>query len=385
MAGPARCPTRTTHLTADNAYYPGEDGPPVAGRLHLVSGACSMLQSMRVVFPEANRVELERVMLDEQTWGEHEVWIRTHYSLISAGTEGATLANLAGDQRYPAYPGYSAVGEVIKEGSEFPDLRRGDLVFTYSGHQQYARARLLCLKVPEDLDPSFVPFARMATVAMTALRVSSLELGDWAAVIGQGLVGNMCAQLLQLAGVEAIGIDLVPRRLELARQCGVRHLVDASAGEEAVREAVMALTGGRGVEATVEAIGNPRTIHLAAQLTSRLGETILLGTPRGTYPTDITQVLNYVHLWGHGCLTLKGAHEWRYPVRAGAQQGRDPLPKHSIERNTLIAFRLMASGRLVYRPLRTHLLSPERAAEAYAGLRERRDEYIGVVFDWTRA
>jgi threonine dehydrogenase-like Zn-dependent dehydrogenase len=342
-----------------------------------------MLYSARVVFPAPNRVALERVQLDEQVWGEHEVWIRTHYSLISAGTEGAAFTNLAGDQRYPAYPGYSAVGEVIKEGSEFPEVRRGDLVFTYSGHQQYARARLLCVKVPEGLDPSYIPFVRMATVAMTALRVSSLELGDWAAVIGQGLVGNMCAQLLQLAGVETIGIDLAQRRLELARQCGIRHLVDASVGEEAVREAVLALTEGRGVEATVEAVGNPRTIHLAARITGRLGEIILLGSPRGTYETDLTQVLNYVHLWGNGCLTLKGAHEWRYPVRA-VRHGREPAPKHSIERNTLIAFRLMASGRLAYHPLRTHLLSPEQAAEAYTGLRDRKDEYVGVVFDWTK-
>jgi hypothetical protein len=29
-------------------------------------------------------------------------------------------------------------------------------------------------------------------------------------------------------------------------------------------------------------------------------------------------------------------------------------------------------------------MPPERAAEAYTGLRDRKDEYIGVVFDWTR-
>jgi len=92
---------------------------------------------------------------------------------------------------------------------------------------------------------------------------------------------------------------------------------------------------------------------------------------------------NYVHLWGNGCLTFKGAHEWRYPVRAGALREGDPIPKHSLERSTRIAFDLMHSGRLIYRPLRTHLLTPDRAQEAYAGLRDKKDEYVGVVFDWT--
>ena len=342
-----------------------------------------MLRNARVSITEPGRAGLQEVELDEGAWPADEVWIRTHYSLISAGTEGAAFANATGSHRYPASPGYAAVGEVLHEGTDFPAVRRGDLVFCYGGHQRYARARLLCLKLPAGLDPSFAPFARMATVPLTALRVSALELGDWAAVIGQGAVGILCAQLLQLAGVEAIGIDLAPRRLELARACGVRHLVDGAAGDDATKRRVLELTDGRGVEATVEAVGDPRTIHLACQITGSLGEVILLGSPRGAYEADVTQVLNYVHLWGNGCLTFKGAHEWRYPVRAGASREGDPVPKHSLERNTRIVFDLMRDGRLHYRPLRTHVLPPERAQEAYVGLRDRKNEYLGVVFDWT--
>lgn len=342
-----------------------------------------MLRNAQVVIPEPGRVELRRGELDDQQWPANEVWVKTHYSLISAGTEGASFTNATGAQKYPSTPGYAAVGEVIREGSDFPDVKRGDLVFCYGGHARYTRSRLLCLKLPEGIDLSFAPIARLATVAMTALRVSSLELGDWAAVIGQGVVGNLTAQLLQLSGVEAIGIDLAPRRLDLARECGVRHLIDGSAGDDAVKEQVRALTAGRGVEATIEAVGNPRTIDLAAQITGKLGEVIFLGSPRGAYEANVTQVLNYVHLWGNGCLTFKGAHEWRYPVRAGALREGDPVPKHSLERNTRIALDLMRTDRLNYRPLRTHVLSPDRAEEAYTGLRDNKNEYIGVMFDWT--
>ncbi|MCL4544997.1 MAG: zinc-binding alcohol dehydrogenase [Chloroflexi bacterium] len=344
-----------------------------------------MLQSKQVVITEPGQAVLQEVQVDETVWGSTEVWIRTRYSLISAGTEGAAFANLTGDQRYPVHPGYAAVGEVVHEGSEFPDVHRGDLVFTYARHQLYSRARQLCVKVPEGIELSSVPFARLATVAMTALRVSNLELGDWAVVIGQGTVGNLCAQLLQLAGVETIGVDVTPHRLDLAQACGISRTIAAHSGDDAVVEQVMALTAGRGVEATVEAVGNPRTIHLAARITGRLGEVILLGSPRGRYDADVTEVLNYAHLWSNGCLTLKGAHEWRFPVRAGGDGRRgDTSPKHSLERNTHIAFRLMADGRLKVRPLRSHLLSSEQAQTAYVGLRDRKDEYVGVVFDWTQ-
>ena len=48
----------------------------------------------------------------------------------------------------------------------------------------------MAFKPPLDIDEKLVPFVRMATVAMTSLRVSSAEFGDTVAIIGLGLVGN---------------------------------------------------------------------------------------------------------------------------------------------------------------------------------------------------
>ena len=74
---------------------------------------------------------------------------------------------------------------------------------------------------------------------------------------------------------------------------------------------------------------------------------ILLGSPRGEHQADVTELLNYVHLWPKGCVTLKGAHEWRYPrVRDNAG-----YVKHSIERNLEILLRLIAEERLKVREL----------------------------------
>ncbi len=138
----------------------------------------------------------------------------------------------------------------------------------------------------------------------------------------------------------------------------------------------MELTKGEGCEVTVEAIGNPATIETCCQITKRLGEVILLGSPRGEYDTNITEILNYVHLWPRGCLTFKGAHEWRFPIHQ--MEGS----KHSIERNTQIALQLISERRLKVRELITHVVKPERIKEAYEGLLHKKDEYLGVIVDW---
>ena len=58
----------------------------------------------------------------------------------------------------------------------------------------------ICLKVPEALPLEWAPFTRMAIIAMTSLRISDIELGDWVGVLGLGTVGNFAAQLAGLQG-----------------------------------------------------------------------------------------------------------------------------------------------------------------------------------------
>jgi threonine dehydrogenase-like Zn-dependent dehydrogenase len=167
--------------------------------------------------------------------------------------------------------------------------------------------------------------------------------------------------------------------LELAADCGIRHLIN-SASQDPVAE-VARITAGRRCELVVEATGLSPVAEWAVDLAGTLGQVVLLGSPRAAYEADLTPLLRKVHLWNHGCVTLKGAHEWRYPV------ARDPQghAKHSIERNLEILLRLVAEERLLVDPLVTHVLPPSECAQAYAGLRDERDRYVGVLFDWTEA
>lgn len=335
------------------------------------------MNARRIVFTSPDVVELLDFEFDASDLASDEIALKTHYSLISAGTELACLRGLEGWARLPFTPGYAACGEIIATGDGVSGYAPGDMVFAYTGHVSHARTNRLYAHLPEGLDPKLAPFTRMAAVSITALRVSEAELGDPVAVLGLGLVGNLAAQLFTLAGCEVIGIDVSPRRRELAHLCGVKHVVD---GADDVVAAVSELTTGEMCPTVVEATGVPAVAEKAALLAGKLGEVILLGSPRGEYQANLTEFLNHIHLWGK-CVTFKGAHEWRYPVH------KDPggFTKHSLPRNIEILLGLIAEGRLQVAPLLTHVLPPSECAAAYAGLRDKRDEYVGVIFDWTTA
>lgn len=335
-----------------------------------------MVEAKQVVFPEANVVRLESFEFDP-TPTENEIVVRTLATIISAGTELACLAGLADWARFPFRPGYGSVGEVIAVGKAVQDVHVGDIILSYSNHASHARARVLAIKVPEGLDPIHAVFARMANIAITAPRVSSAELGDKVAVIGLGLVGNFAAQLFRLSGCDVIGIDRIQKRLELAKECGIETLVNSAEVDPV--EAVKEWTNRRGCEVVVDATGNPQASVMAAKLAAKNGEVVLLGSYFGRpLEMNVTELLERIHLWGHGCITYKGAHEWRFQVKEDPQN----FCKHSIERNAKINLKLIAEGKLKVEPLLTHKLKPEQCAEAYFGLRDRSEEFVGVVFDW---
>ena len=338
------------------------------------------MKNTSVLFTAPDRIEVSQLDDDFERLRAHDVLVRTDYSLISAATE---LACLSGTQvwfPFPATPGYAAVGEVVDVGSEITAVAPGDKVHYWGGHKQFtvidtARPQQICLKLPKGLPLPLAPFTRMAIIAMTALRVSNIELGDYVGVVGLGTVGNLAAQLARLQGGRVIGLDLNSGRLELARDCGIPHALPIN--PPTVKDDVGAITEGQGVTTLIEATGVPAALPDALPIVGRYGEVILLGTPRGVFQTDLTGVLDYIHLHGHGNVTFKGAHEWRYPV------ARDPFVKHSMERNSEIAMDLIRSGDLQVSPLHTHTLSPYEAERAYRGLQREKETYVGVVFDWT--
>ncbi|MEM7124929.1 MAG: zinc-binding alcohol dehydrogenase [Chloroflexota bacterium] len=336
-----------------------------------------MMQNRAITFVARNQVALVTEELDEAPLAQGEVLIETLYSAVSPGTELACLSGSEGWFSLPGVPGYSNVGQIIAMGEGVEDLNEGDYVLNFGKHQKYNRrtAKDFLLKVPPEIELQYAPITRLATVAFTAIRTSNIELGDDVAVVGLGPVGNFASQLARLQGGRVIGLDISPKRLEFASTCAIDLAINPT--HEDAEALVNEITHNRGVDALIDASGNSAAIVSNLPLIGQTGELILLGSPRGEYTSDVTDLLNYVHLKPRGCITFKGAHEWRYPVQ------HDPFVKHSIERNAHIVWQLHQESKLNLSQIITHVAKPEEAPFIYEGLRTQKDSYMGIIFDWT--
>lgn len=334
----------------------------------------------RIQFPEPNQAVLAEFEVPAPTGDQ--LLLRTEYSIISAGTEGAIYSGLELEHpgRGPtfSYPrlttGYANVARVEAVGPDQTRFRPGDRVLTFAPHASYWiwEGDRFALPIPEQLPGERAVFIRMAGIGMTALRRSSVSVGDRVAVLGLGLVGNLTAQVFQLAGAQVLGVDLERPRLEQAIACGLSDL--AQAGRRPVSEVLRDWSGGMGARITVEAVGDPQLIEQAILGTRRLGEVILLGSPRKRVQMDVTPMLSRIHLVG---VSVIGALEWLYPLE------ETEFSRFSVMENYRQLARWIGEERLVVDPLRTHVVAPAACQEVYQGVVHQKDRYTGVVFDWS--
>ena len=326
---------------------------------------------------EPGRIELRQVEMDDSL-EPHEALVKTQYSVVSGGTEGAGFTGLVKQMpfqdrgQYPRTTGYGNVGEVVDVGGAVTMCKPGDRVLSFSRHASCVKADTgrMALPLPPEIDGREAVFGRMAGVSMSALRSSSVQPGDTALIVGMGLVGNFAAQIFQLAGADVMAADLSDLRLEKARECGLARTVNSASDD--LEEAVMDWTGGQGARVVVEAIGVSEVIAESTLLTREHGEVILLGTPRAHGVFDATPMLLHVHL---KAIRMIGALEWTWPQHP-THRTRD------ITANYRILVDWIAAGKLVTAPLLTHLASPADCQDIYEGLTSRKEEYLGAVFDW---
>jgi threonine dehydrogenase-like Zn-dependent dehydrogenase len=111
------------------------------------------------------------------------------------------------------------------------------------------------IKVPEGPpDERFVYLSDVLPTAWQAVEYASIPHGGSVVVYGLGPIGQMCARIASLRGAaQVIGVDLVPERLRMAERHGVNVL--DGAGNGAVVDEIRELTGGRGPDSVIDAVG----------------------------------------------------------------------------------------------------------------------------------
>jgi S-(hydroxymethyl)mycothiol dehydrogenase len=123
----------------------------------------------------------------------------------------------------------------------------------------------------------------------SAMFTGEVGPGDSVAVFGCGGVGCAAIAGSILAGASTvIAVDLDRGKLELARQFGATHVVDAS-NEDAV-EAIRALTGGNGADVCIEAVGNPTVMEQAFYARDLAGTLVQVGVPTPDMRIDLPMI-----------------------------------------------------------------------------------------------
>jgi alcohol dehydrogenase len=108
--------------------------------------------------------------------------------------------------------------------------------------------------------------------------------GSTVAIVGAGPIGLATLLTAQFySPSQVILIDLDDGRLEVARRFGATHTINSADGKAA--EAVLALTGGRGVDVSIEAVGIPATFVLCQDIAAPGGIIANIGVHG--HPTDV--------------------------------------------------------------------------------------------------
>jgi 2-desacetyl-2-hydroxyethyl bacteriochlorophyllide A dehydrogenase len=208
---------------------------------------------------------------------------------------------------------------------------------TDGGFAEYAVVPLHTVRpLPPQLPLIEAALAEPLAVAVHAVRVSDLKVGDVTAVLGAGPIGIMTAQVARLAGARRVLVsERSPKRLEIARALGF-ETIDST--QTSPVEAILAATEGVGVPVVFETAGVQATVADALAVARIGGQILQVGMPKTPPTVDVTRLI---------------FREVRItPIRVYREEDFDQ------------AIAIAATGRLDLRMPVTHVLPLEQLGEA---------------------
>jgi threonine dehydrogenase-like Zn-dependent dehydrogenase len=126
------------------------------------------------------------------------------------------------------------------------------------GQAEYLRvpqAQYGPIKVPEGPpDDRFLYLSDVLPTAWQAVQYAQIPDGGTVVVLGLGPIGEMATRVAQHLGARVIGIDLVPERLARAASHGV-EIIDLEQAGDDLGDTVREMTGGRGPDSVIDAVG----------------------------------------------------------------------------------------------------------------------------------
>ncbi len=324
------------------------------------------MKDYRVTF-----VKTKEAQLIEHDWvksplADDEVFGQNILSMISTGSERGGFTTEFKPEQYPMETGSSSIARVIEAGKDVTGLKPGDLFFNHCHHTLYVKAKADdTIPLPEGLAPEKALFARYAGVSMTSIFKANIKPVEKVIVTGLGLVGNMCAQVLQSFGFDVYAVDPSSERREAAVKVGLRHVGASLAEFEGLSYAAGAL---------MECSGNENALISSLDYIRKGGEIYQIGVPwRKNADWDAHNLLRSLF---YGFISIHGGWEWSIPRKSG-----DFAP-HSSNGHILAAMQLLAQGRMNVTEEMYELRNPKDCNAVYSEISIPRMSPTCMILDW---
>lgn len=281
----------------------------------------------------------------------------------------------------PMVLGYSSAGTIVAVGEGLTGFQPGDRVACAGGgfavHAEYEVVpQNLLVKLPPEVSFEAAAFTTLGAIALQGFRLASPQVGERVAVIGLGLLGLLAVEIARAAGCTVFGVDIDPRRVELAASLGA-HAVSRAEAESAGA----AYSQGRGFDAVLICADSKSDdpVELAGVLARDRGTVVAVGAvglalPRKLYYEKELQLF-ISRSYGPGRYDSEYEEEGHdYPYG---------YVRWTEGRNMQAVVDLMAAGQLHGEKLITHRFPIDRAPEAYELITGKKGEpFLGVLLTY---
>ena len=325
------------------------------------TGPCTVKCLMAVA---KNTVEVRDKELGELE--ADNVRVKTTYSMVSTGTELHRIMDTHTVSRgFPVMTGYIMAGEVVGVGANVTELALGDKVLGGPAHfETIDIPAKSVIKLPDGIALEKAVCTPLLAISIRGVRAGNVRLGDSVAVFGQGVIGAFATHLSKLSGGHpVIAIDPVKARRDAALKLGADHVIDPI--HENVVERIKDLTGGAGVNVSIEATASPKVIGQLPEITAKQGRIVVLGGIHGTPDIDLYTFFQKSNQTMIGC--------------GSAYPGDYPFDEAT---NKKVILDMIMSGMIDPEPVVTHRVPYTEGPEVYRMLIEEKDKAIGVQFTW---
>jgi threonine dehydrogenase-like Zn-dependent dehydrogenase len=239
------------------------------------------------------------------TPAEDEVLVRVHAASICESDklfyQGEPLP-----VDMPRFLGHEGGGTVEAVGARVHEWKPGDRVMMFgigNGLAEYFVCKpAQLIAAPEGASMDLACLGEPLVVPMHMVYECGVTLGDTVAVFCGNFNGQVVAQGVKKSGASNVSmVEAYQGKLDLARSLGCDVVINSD--EVDVQEAIMDLTGGKGVDVAIEASGYghkdfEKWMNIATQVTRHNGILCTMGWP--TVPITV-----HMHRWHHHALDFR--------------------------------------------------------------------------------